>query len=164
MFEDLTYEELRRRSNLQLPERLVLRLEAHGERRTVAAGDVMYRSDDRHYPFVYCISASVRICDPMGMVLGVMGPGQFTGDLALLLGQTAFADCTVTEPGEVVLIPQAEIAELAQVDPEFSDILLEVFAARRELQIQRRQGTLLLIGSADAPALRHVLVYADRNR
>ena len=75
MFEDLTYEELRRRSNTQLPERLAARLQAHGERRTVAVGEVMYRTDDRDYPFVYCISASVRVCDPMGMVLGVMGPG-----------------------------------------------------------------------------------------
>ncbi len=75
----------------------------------------MYRTDDRDYPFVYCITASVRVCDPMGMKLsGVMGPGQFTGDLALLLGQTAFADCIVTEPGEVVVIPQAEIVELAK--------------------------------------------------
>jgi len=164
MFEDLTYEELRRRSNTQLPERLAARLEAHGERRTVAVGDVMYRTDDRDYPFVYCITASVRVCDPMGMVLGVMTPGQFTGDLALLLGQTAFADCTVAEPGEVVVIPQAEIVELAQVDPEISDVLLEVFAARRAIQIQRQQGTLVLIGSADEPALRRVLVYADRNR
>ena len=62
------------------------------------------------------------------------------------------------------MIPQAEIVELAQVDPELSDILLEVFAARRAIQIQRQQGTLVLIGSADAPALRRVLVYADRNR
>jgi len=164
MFEDLTYEELRRRTTTELPERLAALLEAHGERRTVAAGDVMYRSDDRDYPCVFCISASVRVSDPMGMVLGVMEPGQFTGDLALLLGQTAFADCIVADPGEVVVIPQAEIVELAQVDPELSDILLEVFAARRAIQIQRQQGTLVLIGSADAPSLRQVLIYADRNR
>src|SRR5580658_9958436 len=164
MFDDLTYDELRRRANTPLPERLAARLQAHGERRTVAVDEALYRSDDRHYPFVYALSATVRICDPTGMVLGVMGPGQFTGDLALLLGQTAFADCTVAEPGEVVVIPQAEIVELAQVEPELSDILLEVFAARRAIQIQRQQGTLVLIGSADEPALRRVLVYADRNR
>ncbi len=164
MFEDLSYEELRRRANTPLPERLVARLAGHGARRTVEAGETLYRSDDRHYPFVYSLSATLRICDPMGMVLGDMAPGQFTGDLALLLGQTAFTDCIVIEPGDVVVIPQTEIVELAQVDPEISDLLLEVFAARRLVQIQRRQGTLVLVGSQDAPALRRVLVYADRNR
>jgi thioredoxin reductase (NADPH) len=164
MFDDLTYDELRRRANTPLPERLAARLQAHGERRTVAVDEALYRSDDRHYPFVYALSATVRICDPTGMVLGEMGPGQFTGDLALLLGQTAFADCVVTGSGEVLVIPQPEIMELAQVDPEISDHLLEAFAARRLMQIQRQQETLLLVGSLAAPALRRVLVYADRNR
>ncbi|HEX3407205.1 MAG TPA: Crp/Fnr family transcriptional regulator [Caulobacteraceae bacterium] len=164
MFEDLSYDELRRRANAPLPARLAARIETHGERRSVEAGEFMYRSDDRHYPFVYAVSATLRIRDPTGMVLGDMGPGQFTGDLALLLGQTAFADCVVIEAGEVVVIPQAEIMELVQVDPEVSDLLLQAFAARRLMQIQRRQGTLMLIGSQDAPALRRVLVYAERNR
>ena len=163
MFEDFSYEELRRRANAPLPERLAARVEALGERRKVAAGEALYRSDDRNYPFVYAISAKLRICDPTGMVLGEMSPGQFTGDLALLLGQTAFADCIVLEPGEVAVIPQPEIMELAQVDPEFSDLLLQAFAARRLMQIQRQQETLVLIGPAEAPALRRVLVYADRN-
>ncbi len=39
-----------------------------------------------------------------------------------------------------------------------------MFAARWAIQIQRQQGTLELIGSADEPALRRVLSYADRNR
>jgi thioredoxin reductase (NADPH) len=70
----------------------------------------------------------------------------------------------VVEPGEVVVIPQHEIVELAQVDPEIGDLLLQAFAARRLMQIQRRQGTLMLIGSQDAPALQRVLIYAERNR
>ena len=164
MFDDLTFEELRRRANTPLPEPLATRLRALGERRTVAVDDALYRSDDRNYPFVYALSATVRVCDPTGMVLGEMGPGQFTGDLALLLGQTAFADCIVIAPGEVQVIPQTEITELAQVDPEISDLLLEAFAARRLIQIQRQQETLLLVGSQSGPALRRVLVYADRNR
>jgi len=165
MFEDdLSYDELRRRANAPLPERLVARLEAHGERRFVEAGEALYRTDDRRYPFVYALSATLRICDPTGMVLGVMAPGQFTGDLALLLGQTAFADCIVLEPGEVLVIPQPEIMELVQVDPEIGDLLLPAFAARRLMQIERHQGTLMLIGPDEAPALRRVTLYAERNR
>ena len=164
MLDDLTYEELQRRANTRLPERLIARLEPHGERRTVEVGDALYRSDDRHYPFVYIFSGALRICDPTGMVLGVMGPGQFTGDLALLLGQTSYADCIAVEPGEVLVVPQTEIVELAQVEPEISDLVLEVFAARRLFQIRRGQETLTLIGSLEAPSLRGALVYADRNR
>lgn len=164
MFEDLTYEELRRRANAPMPDGAVARLEAAGQRRRVAAGEVMYRSDDRDYPFVYVVSGAIEVRDPTGMVLGAMTPGQFTGELALLLGQTSFSDCIITEPGEVIVAPQQEIIELVQLDPEIGDLLLETFAARRLLLIQRHQGTLALVGPESAPALQRVVVYAERNR
>ena len=98
------------------------------------------------------------------MVLGLFEPGQFTGELGLLLGQPAFADCTVVEPGEVVMLAPPEIADLVQVDPEVSDVLMPAFAARRLLLVQRQQGTLTLVGHEGAPALKRVLEYAERNR
>ena len=164
MFEDLNYEELKRRANSRLPDRVVATLEAHGERRSVAAGETLYRVEDRQYPLVYAISATLQIRDPDGMVLGVMEPGQFTGELALLFGQTAFADCIAVTPGEVLLVAPQTIAELVQVDPEVSDVLLPAFAARRLLLMQRQQGTLTLVGHEGAPALQRLLEYAERNR
>jgi thioredoxin reductase (NADPH) len=164
VFEDQSYDELRRRANASLPEHAVAKLEALGERRKVAAGEVLYRSDDRNYPFVYVISGALQIRDPTGMVLGDMRPGQFTGELALLLGQTSFSDCTMTKPGEVIVVPQAQIVEQVQLDPEIGDFLLEAFAARRMLLIERRQATLTLVGPETSPSLQRVVVYAERNR
>ncbi len=102
--------------------------------------------------------------DPDGLVLGVLEPGQFTGDVGLLFGQPAFADCIAVEPGEVVLVAPAQIAELVQVDPDVSDVLLPAFAARRLLLMRRQQGTLTLVGREGAPRLQRVLEYAERNR
>ena len=164
VYEDLNYEELKRRANSRLPDRVVAVLEAHGERRSVAAGEILYRVDDRQYPFVYAVSATLQVRDPDGMVLGALEPGQFTGELGLLLGQPAFADCIAVESGEVVLVAPLEIADLVQVDPEVSDILLPAFAARRLLLMQRQQGTLTLVGHEGAPALQSVVEYAERNR
>jgi len=164
VFEDLNYEELKRRANPRLPDRVVAVLEARGERRSVAVGEMLFRVDDRHYPFVYAVSATLEVRDPGGMVLGVLEPGQFAGEMGLLLGQTAFADCIAVESGEVVLVAPHEIADLVQVDPEVSDVLLPAFAARRLLLMQRQQGTLTLVGHEGAPALQRVLEYAERNR
>jgi thioredoxin reductase (NADPH) len=164
MFEDLNYEELKRRANWPLPERVVRTLESHGERRSVVPGDVLYRIDDRGYPFIYAISATLEVRDPDAMVLGIMEPGQFTGELGVLLGQTSFSDCTVTKPGEVVLVDPKALAELVQVDPEVSDLVLPAFAGRRLLLIQRQQGTLALVGPESAPTLQGVREYAERNR
>jgi CRP-like cAMP-binding protein len=92
VFEDLNYEELKRRANSRLPDRVVAALEARGERRLVALGEMLYRVDDRQYPFVYAVSASLKVRDPDGMVLAILEPGQFIGEMGLLLGQTAFSD------------------------------------------------------------------------
>ena len=164
MFDNLDYEELRRRANERLSDRVVATLEAHGERRSVSAGELLYRVDDRHYPFVYSVTATLQIRDLDRMVLGVMEPGQFSGEFGLLLGQTAFADCIAIKPGEVVLVAQRAVAELVQIDPEVSDVLLPAFAARRLLLMQRQQGTLTLVGHEGSAELQRLLQYAERNR
>ena len=64
MFEDLNYEELKRRANSRLPDRVVAALEARGERRSVAVSEMLYRVDDRQYPFVYAVSATLEVRDP----------------------------------------------------------------------------------------------------
>jgi thioredoxin reductase (NADPH) len=163
-FEDLNYEELKRRANSRLPEQVVAALEARGKRRSVAVGEMLYRVDDRQYPFVYAVSATLEVRGPDGMVLGVLEPGQFTGEVGLLLGQTSFSDCVAVKAGEVVLVAALEIADLVQVDPELSDILLPAFAARRIMLMQRQQGTLTLVGREGAPTLRRVIEYAERSR
>jgi thioredoxin reductase (NADPH) len=164
VFEDLNYDELRRRANAPLPGGVVATLEAHGERRTVTAGETLFRTDDRQYPFAYVISTTLQIRDPDGLVLGVMEPGQYTGEFSLLLGQTAFADCIAVTPGEVLLVAPQTIADLVQVDPEVSDALLAAFAARRLMLMRRQQGTLTLVGTSRAPGLQRLLEYAERNR
>jgi thioredoxin reductase (NADPH) len=164
VFEDLNYDELKRRANSSLPDAVVATLRARGVSRSVAVGETLYRVEDRQYPLVYTDSATLQVRDPDGLVLGLMEPGQFTGEVGLLFGQPAFADCIAVEPGEVVLVAPAQLADLVQVDPEVSDALLPAFAARRLLLMQRRQGTLTLVGHEGEPRLQRVLEYADRNR
>src|SRR4029077_3972354 len=68
VFEDLNYEELKRRANARLPDRGVPTLEARGKRRSVAEGERLYGVDDHRYPFVYVISATLQVRDPDGLV------------------------------------------------------------------------------------------------
>jgi thioredoxin reductase (NADPH) len=164
VFENLNYEELRRRANEPLSARVVATLEARGERRTVSAGEALFHVDDRQYPLVHAISATLELKDPDGLVLGTMDPGQFTGELALLFGQPAFADCVAVKPGEVLVVAPNVVAELVQVDPEVSDALLPAFAARRLLLMQRQQGTLTLVGREGSAVLQRLLEFAERNR
>jgi thioredoxin reductase (NADPH) len=163
MYEDLSYDELKRRANLPLPERVVSLLEKVGERRTVAAGDKLYQADGP-MRFVYTVSAKLEVRDFESVLLGDLEPGQFSGELGLLLGQTAFADVIATAPGEVIFVDGPAVAELVQLDPEVGDILMSAFAARRLMLMRRQQGTLVLVGPESSPVLAKVREYADRNR
>lgn len=160
VFEDLNYEELKRRANARLSDRVVATLEAQGKRRTVTSGERLYAVDDRQYPFVYAVSATLEVRHPDEMVLGLLEPGQFTGELGLLLGQTAFSDCIAVQPGEVLLVAAQAIADLVQVDPEVSDVLLPAFAARRLLLLQRQQGTLARARHTPTPLARTIRLSA----
>jgi hypothetical protein len=48
MFEDLNYEELKRRANSPLPARVAETLQARGQRRSVAAGETLFRVRTDH--------------------------------------------------------------------------------------------------------------------
>lgn len=139
-------------------------LRAAGERRRVAAGDVLFRAEDPEYPLIYVLSGELEVRDPDGVVLGVMEPGQFAGELSLLLGQTTFATCTALIEGEVQVIPRADVLEMIHADPDVSDLLIGAFAARRSQLMQRRQTTLTIVGRDGSPGLRRLLEYADRTR
>jgi thioredoxin reductase (NADPH) len=91
VFEDLNYDELKRRANASLSDAVVATLRARGVRRSVAVGETLYRVDDRQYPFIYSVSATLQVRDPDGLVLGLLEPGQFTGEVGLLFSQPAFA-------------------------------------------------------------------------
>ncbi|HEV2362903.1 MAG TPA: FAD-dependent oxidoreductase [Caulobacteraceae bacterium] len=164
MFEGYDYEELKRRANTRLSESIVAKLEARGERRSIAAGERLYEVDDRGYPLAYAATATLEVRGGDGMKLGVMEPGQFTGELGLLLGQTSFSECAALEAGEIVVVGPRALTELIQIDPEVSDCLLPALAARRLLLMERQEGALILVGEEGAPRLQRISAYAERNR
>ena len=115
MFEDLNYEELKRRANSRLPERVLAALEARGTRRSVAVGEMLYRVDDRQYPFVYAVSATLASAGSRRNGVGrPRARPSSPANVGLLLGQTSFSDCIAVKAGEVVLVAALEIADLVQ--------------------------------------------------
>jgi hypothetical protein len=65
-------------------------LRRHGEERTAAAGDVLYRVGDERYPFI-AIEGEAAILDPQGEEIVRHGPHGFLGELNLLSGRPALA-------------------------------------------------------------------------
>jgi len=65
---------------------------------------------------------------------------------------------------EVIEVPRSAILRLMAEIPEMSDLIITVMAARRRAQLERRDGTLVLIGEDLDRDVRRIAEFAGRNR
>src|SRR6266576_3878653 len=79
-------------------------LARHGEERTAAVGDVLYRIGDRRYPFIAIIEGEAAILDAAGNEIVRHGASGFLGEINLLSGQTVFLTAIVTKTMRYVAV------------------------------------------------------------
>src|SRR5438477_9275972 len=81
----------------------IARVAAHGSRRPVRAGEILASAGEQVESFFVVIEGSVelaRLSADREEILGVLGPGQFTGETTMLSGRQALATLRVGEAGE----------------------------------------------------------------
>ena len=148
-------DELHRQAFPALDAAQLAALGAFGHERSTVAGEVLFRAGDAVYPFVAVVAGRTRIVDrssdpPVAIEDG--GPGMFHGELAMLTGQRAFADCEVTEPGTVLLVPPDRLRAAVRTTPDLSDLLVTAFVARRQLYRRLSANSLTIVGTGPSAA------------
>jgi thioredoxin reductase (NADPH) len=160
-------DDLRRLAFPVLDEAQIGALRPFGRERATAAGDVLFRAGDATYPLVVVIEGRTRILDYSDGAAHVIedgGPGEIHGELAMLTGQQAFADCIVGESGRVLLVPPAGLREAIRTSSELSDLLVAAFAARRQLFMRLSAASLTIVGSARSAAPLTLKEFLGRTR
>ncbi|MDX1883872.1 FAD-dependent oxidoreductase [Mycolicibacterium sp. 120270] len=151
----------------RLSEMQIATLEAGGERRHVAPGDVLVREGTPSDSFYVILSGKVAIIaeDPLGVrrIIGVHGPRRFLGELGDLEGEAAFYTAKVAEAGEVLVVPAQLVRTLVAENPVLSDLILRAFLIRRTLLIEEGTG-FWIIGSCYSPDTTRLREFAARNR
>jgi thioredoxin reductase (NADPH) len=150
----------------RLSEQQLLALEAHGERRRVRQGEVIYREGDERCDFYVVLEGQVAIFEGYGgavRVVAVHGPRRFLGELGLLTGQAAFLTAVALEPGEVLVVPVERLRELVSQDAAFGDLVLRAYLIRRSMLIELGAG-FRIVGSRYSPDTRRLREFAARNR
>jgi thioredoxin reductase (NADPH) len=74
-------------------------IDALGKRRSVSAGEFLYREGDARYDFFVVASGAVDIvaqADGEERLVARFGPGQFLGELNLLSGQRVYVSARVS--------------------------------------------------------------------
>ena len=138
-----------------------------GSRRSISAGEYLYRAGDAKYDFYVVVSGAVEIVvreDGAERVVARFGPGNFLGELNLLTGQRVYVSARVAEPGEVIDVPGAAVRELFAARPKLADIILAAFIARRARLLRDAATAIRVVGSRFSPDSLRLREFLARNR
>ena len=142
-------------------------LASMGTRRSVRAGEYLYRAGDAGYDFHVVLSGSIDIVvsvDGAERVLVTHPPGRFLGELNLLTGSRVFVSARVAEDGEVLAVPVDGLRRVIATVPNLSDKILATFMARRWELLSGASAATRVIGSRFSPELLQIREFLTRTR
>lgn len=136
-FPTLTHVEIRRRTPL-------------GTQTGVAKGEVLFDQGDRNRSFFVVLEGSTEIVSP-GLEcesrIMVYHPGQFRGEVDMLLGRPSLVRARAVTDGALLEVRPTILHRIVETDTELGEILLRAFGNRRARLVSSHFGGLVLIGS-----------------
>jgi len=142
------------------------RFAAHGTRRPIARGDLLFEAGEASAHFFVITAGEVELVRPAGVTetrVAALRAGQFTGEVYLLSGRRTLIRARVTEPGEVIELDRERLLALVQVDSELSEVLMRAFILRRAELIAKGLGDVVLVGSDHCSGTLRVREFLIRN-
>src|SRR5262249_6699817 len=91
------------------------------------------------------------------------GPGEFTGEIAMISGQGSLVRARVTEPGVFLEVDSEAFRKIVAKDAELSDILMRAFILRRIELIRHGYGNVILLGSRHSAQTLELREFLSRN-
>jgi len=144
----------------------IARIASHGVVRPVTRGEVLIESGQTNVPFFVVKAGEIEVIRPSDLgdlLVAVVHPHRFTGDISMILGRPALMRLRVSESGEVVQLTGDDMHALIQTDAEMSEVLMKAFIYRRIELIAQGIGDALLIGSAQSAATLRIRTFLTRN-
>jgi thioredoxin reductase (NADPH) len=142
------------------------RIASHGVTRFVTRGEVLIDGGQTDVPFFVLKAGAIEVVRPSSLgdlLIAVLRPAQFTGDLSMILGRPAQMRLSVSESGEVVQLTRDQMHALIQTDAEISEVLMRALIHRRIAMVAHGIGDALLIGSDRSGATIRIKEFLTRN-
>ncbi|MEU0563686.1 FAD-dependent oxidoreductase [Dactylosporangium sp. NPDC006015] len=137
-------------------------LEAAGEVVRPSPGEVLWEGGEPYDLYVVETGGLCLVDRRDDRVVVVVEPGDFVGELGMLMGQPAFL-AGVAMPGTTLLrVPVEELRRLIATTVDLGDLLISAFDARRRMLSRWGEGGLVLAGDDDHH-LRRLREFAARN-
>jgi thioredoxin reductase (NADPH) len=144
----------------------IARVAVHGRTRRVEVGEELVKLGALIPLFFVVMSGSVEVVQPGEngeMIVRVIDPGEFTGEVSMLSGRRSLVTLRVREPGEVIEVERDVLLALVQTDAELSEIFVRAFLLRRAELIAQGRGDVLLVGSNHSADTVRIKEFLSRN-
>ncbi|HEU4656641.1 MAG TPA: FAD-dependent oxidoreductase [Capillimicrobium sp.] len=118
-----------------------------GERRSYAAGDVLYEQGQRDAPFHVLVSGSAELVDhrPGKEVLVARADARtFLGDIAIFTGEPTISAAVAAEPTETITVERPKLRAMLAEWPELGEFVLRTMMARRSWHEREGHGMRLI--------------------
>jgi len=144
----------------------IARIASHGVIRPITRGEVLIEGGQTNVPFFVLKAGQIEVIRPSALdeiLVALVGPSQFTGDISMILGRPAQMRLRVRDSGEVVQLTRDQMLALIQTDAEISEVLMKTLIHRRVAVIAQGIGDVLLIGSIGSGATLRIKQFLNRN-
>jgi thioredoxin reductase (NADPH) len=144
----------------------IARVAAHGVVRPMTRGEVLIEGGQTDVPFFVLKAGEIEVIRPSGLgdlLVAVLHPAQFTGDISMILGRPAQMCLRVSDSGEVVQLTRDQMHALIQTDSEISEVLMRALIHRRVAVVAEGIGDVLLIGCIRSAATLRIKQFLSRN-
>lgn len=144
----------------------IVRVEAHGHRRPILAGEALIEAGDQVVPFFVILSGQVevvRLSGATGDLIATYGAGGFTGEANMLSGRRSLLGIRVTASGEVIELDREHLLALVQTDAELGEIFMRAFILRRVGLIAGGLGDAVVVGSMQCGQTLRIKEFLTRN-
>jgi thioredoxin reductase (NADPH) len=149
-----------------LTEAQISRIRPIGTLRKVGSAEILFEPDDTAVPFFVLLSGAMEIVQPDftgERAIVTHGPGQFTGEMAMISGGRCLVRGRITEAGEVLEVSPEGLRSLVGKDAELSEIFMRAFILRRLALISHGYGNVVLMGSRHSANTLRLREFLTRN-
>jgi thioredoxin reductase (NADPH) len=103
----------------------IARIASRGVIRPITRGEMLIDSGQTDVPFFVLKAGDIEVIRPSApdeILVAIVGPAQFTGDISIILGRPAHKRLRVNASGEVVQPTRDQMYALIQTDAEISEV------------------------------------------
>ncbi|HZU83369.1 MAG TPA: cyclic nucleotide-binding domain-containing protein, partial [Polyangiaceae bacterium] len=144
----------------------VARVATFGREQSFDPGVTVWEQGDSDVPFYVVLDGQLEVvhpCEALERPVTVHEPGEFTGELALLLGRRSLVRGRARSRLRVLRVDPARFRALVQTDSELSEIVMRAFILRRLGLLSEGWGDALVIGSQHSAATLRLQDFLVRN-